>query len=586
MSLTVEAPPIARLTSVAQLSFEPEHDVHPSPTDWRDQVIYHLMIDRFEDGKNRPAYEPGVTPHGGRCFDSRSCFQGGTIKGIMKRLSYIQGLGVTTLWISPPLKGRADDGYACHGYATQNFLEIDPRFGTLADMKELVRQAHSRGMYVVLDIVINHAADTWAYRDGDPRYDPDGKVHDFGYWRRRGGGQVEGDPDIEDAVWPVELQHPDCFKRRGQIRNMNGAGLDEAVHGDFGNLKDFELRNPRVLDTLIKVYKYWVKTLDLDGFRIDTVKHCDPEPTAIFCNAIREYCRRIGKMNFMIFGEIVDNDDMLQRYIANNTALADLPERWPVLSAVLDFPLYFVLEEVIKGFDSASKLRDRYESFRRKYRDYAESSQHYVTFLDNHDQMHRPFRRFSAGVPDWRQTFLAVAYLLCNLGIPCVYYGTEQGFDGAGRDDNAVRECMFGGTWGAFDTAGHHFFNDEHPVYRNISKVIAVRQLEPALRYGRQYFRDISGDGIHFGPNTAPGGVIAFARVLDEDSVVVAMNLDDGQRDDRITVDANLNPPGTVMRDLLNGGQDHEVRMTDEGIAFVHVPLNPRSMAILKRVRD
>lgn len=584
---TGEAVGMVPLTSVSQLTFEPDHDVHPSPRDWRDQVLYQILIDRFDDARDdRPLFDAEKTPRS-RSHAPSCRFHGGTIKGIIRRLDYIQDLGATTIWITPPLKGRQDDPYSCHGYGTQDFLAIDPRFGTLADMRELVRSAHARGMYVILDIVINHTGDVWAYKDNaDPTYDPAGTRHEFGYWRKCGtGGPIEGKPAMDDAIWPVELQTPDAFKRRGRIRDFGSADLSEAVHGDFQNLKDLDLTNPQVLDALIKIYKYWIKTLDLDGFRIDTVKHCDPEPLAIFCNAIREYTQRIGKRNFLIFGEVVDGDELLQRYVANKTALEGIPERWPLLSAVLDFPLYFVLEEVIKGFTSVGALRDRYESFRMRYRDYADASAHYVTFVDNHDQMSRPYRRFGHGVTDNRQAVLAMGYLMCNLGIPCIYYGTEQGFDGAGSDDNAVRECMFGGDFGAFGTEGHHFFNTEHLIYRGTAKLIAIRNREPALRYGRQYFRDVSGDGIHFGPNTLPGGVIAFSRVLDTDEVLVVINLDDKPRDDRVSVDGNLTPPGSKMRDLLNDGPSHEVHMTADQISFVGVPLAPRSMAILKRTR-
>lgn len=596
LALTGERVSTEPLRSVEQLSFEPEHDVHPSPRDWRDQVMYQVLIDRFDDGQEHPAYVPGKTPKSeGEARAQGSCrFQGGRIRGITRRLDYLQGLGVTTIWISPPLKNRSDDESACHGYGIQNFLAIDPRFGTIADLKDLVRAAHARGMYVVLDIVINHTGDCWAYKGNvEAIYDDKGTRHEFGYWRKAGGGEIKPGEElgIEDGVWPVELQDPECFKRRGRIRDFGAAGLEEAVHGDFGILKDLDLLNPKVLDTLIKCYKYWIKTLDLDGFRIDTVKHSDPEPTALFCNAIREYCQRIGKRNFLLFGEVVDGDELLLRYIARNTALEGIEQRWPLLSAVLDFPLYFVLEEVIKGFESVSRLRERYESFRALFRDYAAASQHYVTFVDNHDQMHRPYRRFAAGSNDWRQSALAIGYLLCNLGIPCIYYGTEQGLDGAGKEDNAVREAMFGGPvdtgWGAFGTSGHHVFNRGSPIYQAIARVVEVREREPALRYGRQYFRDVSGDGVHFGPNVTPGGVIAFSRVLDTDEVVVAINLDDKPREDRIQVDGKLTPPGSKVRDLLNdenGGKCHEVKMTADLVPFVHIPLAPRSMAILKKV--
>src|SRR4029079_17455655 len=127
-------------------------------------------------------------------------------------------------------------------------------------------------------------------------------------------------------------------------------------------------------------------------------------------------------------------DDTLKNYVGGNLPVHH-QERFPVFDACLDFPLYFVLEEVIKGFKSPAELRDRYEKFRHFYRDFAEAGKYFVTFVDNHDQMARPFRRFMNNVPYQQQGVLAIGYLLANMGVPNVYYGTEQGFDGGGDSD-------------------------------------------------------------------------------------------------------------------------------------------------------
>ena len=119
------------------------------------------------------------------------------------------------------------------------------------------------------------------------------------------------------------------YKRRGQIRNWSDA--EEAIDGDFLSLKELDVRRADVLDTLIKAYKYWIAVADIDGFRVDTVKHMESSATAIFCNAIREYARRIGKHNFFIFGEIVADDETLQRYLGRNSRIAGPKNRLPRL---------------------------------------------------------------------------------------------------------------------------------------------------------------------------------------------------------------------------------------------------------------
>ncbi len=206
--------------------------------------------------------------------------------------------------------------------------------------------------------------------------------------------------------------------------------------------------------------------------------------------------RRIGKHNFFISGEIVADDQTLQHYLGRNSRIEGTHERFPSLDATLDFPLYFILEETIKGVLSPGELHERYERFKTEYADHGEAGQYFVTFVDNHDQMARPYQRFMHGNPFPDQAALAIGYLLTSQGVPCIYYGTEQGFDGGGDNDSYVRECMFGGQWGAFDSTGGHFFKPSNSIYKSIAQIAAIRRNEPTLRYGRQYFREISGNGI------------------------------------------------------------------------------------------
>jgi glycosidase len=296
---------------------------------------------------------------------------------------------------------------------------------------------------------------------------------------------------------------------------------------------------------------------------------------------VREYAKRIGKHRFFIFGEVVGDDLTLQRYIGRNCRMEGTNERFPSLDACLDFPLYFILEEVIKGFAGPSSLRDRYERFKTLYADHGEAGRYFVTFVDNHDQMSRPYRRFMHNNAFPQQAVLAIGYLLTSQGIPCIYYGTEQGFDGGGDNDCYVRECMFGGRWGAFDTTGVHFFNEQNQMYQGIKSIATIRSREPALRYGRQYFRETSEDGVSFGFPASGRCTLAFSRILDTVEVVVAMNLDASPRHDCVTVERNITPRGSRMIDLLNGGPPAIVEESHQR-AHVRLPLEGHQMAILK----
>jgi glycosidase len=568
-----------RVTSVKELDFTPRGGVFPSPKDWRDAFIYFLLVDRFNNNReDTPAYDPPLAPKG-RDPEQGGVFQGGNLKGIMRRLDYIKGLGANAIWLSPVFKNRQEKNDSYHGYGIQDFLEVDARFGTKEDLQELVRESHKRGIYVILDIIINHTGDNWVYPGDRPYYfwkEAPGPF-DLGFWR-------EVDPaegfQADDAVWPEELQQPGSYKRRGQIRDWSDP--DQAVNGDFLSLKELDITQSDVLDSLIKAYKYWISLTDVDGFRVDTVKHMESSATAIFCNALREYAKRIGKHNFFVFGEIVGDDPTIQRYIGRNSRIPGTNERFPSLDAALDFPLYFVLEEVIKGFLGPSHLRERYERFKTLYADHGEAGRYFVTFVDNHDQMSRPYRRFLYSNPFPTQAILAIGYLLTSQGIPCIYYGTEQGFDGGGDHDSYVRECMFGGQWGAFDSTGHHFFNQDHPIYKGIARIAGVRQQEPALRYGRQYFREISGNGRDFGHPIDGRCTLAYSRILDTNEILVAMNLDTSPRADFVTVDGNLSPARETMVNLLNP----ERHVTVEGRGprhAVRMPLEGHEMAIFKR---
>lgn len=588
--------PEVKPCSFEGLDFKPRRDVHPSPHDWRDQFIYFLLVDRFNDGKSRPPYDKNDESIKKDRNDSEGDkWQGGNLEGITDKLDYIQGLGCTAIWLSPIFKNR-EEMNTYHGYGIQNFLDVDHRFGTVEQLQNLVKAAHRREMYVILDIIFNHTGDNWAYPGGFPYYYCNGQIFDFGYWRGVNGRQI---PDVsrsdiqwpDEGVWPKEFQRPEWYRRKGEIKNWDA--FPETRDGDFISLKDLDTSNPGTLRALIDVYKYWIAVADIDGYRLDTVKHMEESSTAIFCNAIKEYAESIGKRNFFLFGEIKGDDWFIDQYISRNARIPDTGERFPSLDAALDFPLWDVLEWVIKGLNNPADLYSRYDRFRKLYADHGQAGRYFVTFIDNHDQIGRKQKgRFLYNDEQEDQAVLAVGYLLTSLGVPCIYYGTEQGFNGGvenDKEDKYIRECMFGGSWGAFGTTGHHFFNANHDIYKGISKIAEIRKQEFALRYGRQYFREISGDGINYGHPIDGKCTLAYSRVLDTTEILVAMNLDSSPRNDYVTVDYKLIPVGEgALVNLLNMGQKYDVEPIPCGSFAdcrhaVRIKLEPHEIAILKR---
>jgi hypothetical protein len=144
-----------------------------------------------------------------------------------------------------------------------------------------------------------------------------------------------------------------------------------------------------------------------------------------------------------------------------------------------------------------------------------------------------------------------------TLGIPCIYYGSEQFFDGAGDSDRYLRECMFGGRFGAFRTKERHFFRESTWLFRELAKVFRIRRDQLALRRGRQYLREISGNGVDYGLPQLVGGemrsVVAWSRILDRTEVLVAINTDiEAARTVSTIVDHDLHQPGTTMQCLYS----------------------------------
>ena len=270
--------------------------------EWREEFIYFLMVDRFHDDHKRQPVESSKKLKG---FGSEKELQqtcGGTLRGIINHLDYIKDLGCTALWISPVFENNKE---SYHGYAIQDYTRIDQRFGTTEDLANLVISAHGLEMRVFLDVVLHHSGDNWAYPDDREYYYYNGVVFPFGKWR------------FDNKPVPIELRNPDLYWRKGQIRNFDG--YPETREGDFKGMKSYKNDDsPEALyvqEVLTKIHCYWIRETDVDGFRLDSVKHMGEKTISQFCSHIREYAYKLGKRNFFLFGELVGPEEMYNRYI-------------------------------------------------------------------------------------------------------------------------------------------------------------------------------------------------------------------------------------------------------------------------------
>ena len=522
----------------------------PSPADWRDVWIYFLMVDRFNRPDAPPRHQPWDDPN----FDG---YQGGTFAGVQAGLQYLKDLGAGAIWLSPVLKNLPFDRFSYHGYGIHDFLHAEPRFAMVPEnadqeLRNLVDAAHEAGLYVIFDIVLNHVGDVFAYdsADGDALSAMSGGAqHSYSatpldvHWRDASGTSSAAEdiatitnPTRDALVWPVELQRNTFFRRQG----VPGPGMPDTF-GDFVSLKQMRTEDGDLQRALVEVYEYVIARWDVDGFRIDTLRYLHGGLPRVFGNAMREFAETVGKKNFFTFGEVFDAqaEQDIAKFIGRTAGDAN---DMVGVDAALDYPLYFALPPIVKGFASPSGLYSMFEQRRRIEGEgtssHGDATRYFVTFLDNHDVKQRVRYVESDGShPYDDQVTLALALLFTLPGIPAVYYGTEQGLHGA-SSDAAVREAMWGGPG----------LNHEAPFYHAIKDMTAVRNALPALRYGRTYARSLSGDGVTFGISSMPHGVVAFSRILADEEVLIVANTHPAMSQNLfIVVDGSLNDAGNQM---------------------------------------
>jgi glycosidase len=534
--------------------------------EWREEVIYFLMVDRFHDNHERTPVKTSGKMKGFGSAEQLQKTCGGTLRGIINHLDYIKDLGCTALWLSPVFENNAS---SYHGYAIQDYTKVDERFGTKQDLSDLVEAAHAMDMRVFLDIVLHHSGNNWSYPHDLSYYYYDGATFPFGSWRH------------EDKPQPIELRNPDLYSKKGQIRNFDS--YPETREGDFQELKTFKNDDsPEALyvqEILTKIHCHWIREVDVDGFRLDAVKHMGEKAISQFCSHIREYAYKLGKRNFFLFGELVGPEDMYNRYIGPKTSIevGDTAIYYG-LNSVLDFPLYHVLADVILGSSTPEKLIARYESLRRSAMSRGEFGEFLVTFIDNHDQVGQIVKKRFGHDATESQIIAGMGFLLCALGTPCIYYGTEQGFQGEGKGDWSVRESMF-----SLDDATTNGLNKENIIYREISRLASLRKQSAVLKFGRMYMRDFSHDGKTFQLPVYHDCLLAFSRILyDEEILVVYNDSLDNEDEEYIGVDRHLNPEGSVFRFCYGAhGKIHVLKNEDGSRHFIKIKLNPGQFVIL-----
>ena len=486
-----------------------------------DEVIYFLLPDRFENGdasNDRGGLKGDRLATG---FDptNKGFFHGGDLRGLTKRLDYIQGMGATAVWLSPIFKnkpvqgtkGQESAGY--HGYWVTDFTRVDPHLGTDADFKAFVDAAHARGMKVYMDIIANHTADVLYPRECEGKAEcPYRSIADYPYQRRGGVSGAAINPGFDGSdfsklidpnyaytitVKPVEkaikvpawLNDPIYYHNRGDT-TFKG---ESSQMGDFVGLDDLFTEHPRVVQGMIDIYGSWIDQFGVDGFRIDTAQHVNPEFWAQFAPAIMARARAKGIPNFHIFGEVATSE-MDPAHTAVNTRVDKLP-------SVLDFPFARAVIDVVAGKAGTDELAKLFRAD-ALYEGGTEAALRLPTFLGNHDAGRFPalLKMFGLQADNeelLKRDLLGHAMLLTLRGVPTIYSGDEQGFVGKGGDQDA-RQDMFVSRVATYNqdkllgtnaTTAQSNFDTNHPIYREIAKLAHIRTSNPALTRGRQVVR-------------------------------------------------------------------------------------------------
>lgn len=461
-------------------------------------VIYLVTPDRFANGDpgndSVEGYLEGVdrgAPYGRH---------GGDIRGIIGRLDHLKDLGVTALWCNPLVENSGRNSY--HGYAATDLYRIDPRFGTNEEYAELVREAHRRGLKVVLDHVNNHIG------IGHP-------------WVK--------EPPLADWLNGTPSDHLPAYHGKFELHDPNSDSLTRARArlGWFsGYMPDVNQRNPFVADYLIQNTIWWMERTGLDGIREDTYPYIDPSYAARWCAAVR---REYPRTN--IVGEVWIHEPVYLGPYQSGSPLARGVDTH--LPSVTDFGLFSAFHTVFAESASVAAV------FGALTQDFVYGDPHgLVTFLDNHDISRIMFR-----VRQDTSRFLQAMTMLMTLrGIPQILYGTEIGMVG-GRDHGRLRADFPGGWPGderdAFTPAGRSPL--EQALFERVRGLIRLRTSRPALAAGRM---------VHFAPEKE---VYCYARVAPAETVfVVVNNGKDAAEVDRWRFSAYAGEGGT-LRDLPTG---------------------------------
>jgi len=566
------------------------------------QTLYFVLTDRFANGTtaNDPGgFTGGPMDHG---FDPTriSHFHGGDFAGMTARLDYLKNLGITAVWVTPPFKNKpvqkGTAGY--HGYWILDFLQIDPHLGTKAEFQDFVRQAHARGMRVIMDIIVNHTADVielrddHSYRDmaATPYRDATGAVFDPRTVAFNGLNDPAAFPTLAAdsgfaytptvpaaevaAKNPAWLNDITLYHNRGNSTFLG----ESSTHGDFVGLDDVFTEHPQAVQGFVEIFSHWIESCGVDGFRIDTARHVNTEFWQAFIPAIRARARELGRPDFIQFGEVYND-------AGDPAVLAEFSTSTMPIDTTLDFGFFAAARRFVSQGGTAGALAD---FFARDdyYTDHDSNVHSTTTFLGNHDagrfayflQQDNP-----GAAPDQLAALSRLGHGLLYLarGQPVLYYGDEQGMIGRGGHDMQARESMFAAQapefrdatlLGTTRTGADDKFDPQHPFYQIFARLGALRAAHPALRTGAMIPH-----------TTSESALFAFSRVDRGEKVEYLVALNSSRSTALTTRVPTSQPKGARLARLFDSRTPDRAgseALTVDAEGAVRVTLEPLQFAV------
>jgi glycosidase len=489
------------------------HSYFPSPDDWRKIPVYQFITDRWNDGD--PSNNELL--YGGYDLRDVGARHGGDFLGIRDKLDYIRALGYKAIWVSPVFQNR-NNSY--HGYGQIDFTLLDERFGTLEDFRAMVTKAHELGMYVIVDIVVNHLENLYYFdghqNDGAPFHLHSGEYNLY----PRNAGETYTDFPVNNT-WYSSGQYCNVFGDDGYVRTDSGGGSfwDSDLHhngdlndyGDpwqnhlgkiYGALDDVRTTHPRVQDKIIAMTKALISSTDIDGIRMDTPMQVPRYFFQRWCPAVKSHAASLGKNDFFIFGEFYCSRERAATMVGrgkspnmygNGFAFIDGDY---TMDGGINYRAYFdFFQPAVKnqvngnlgnlksGFDTDLTAFDFYDPV------WSEVRYTHLNFYNNHDQwrmVHNP----SGATEGFQKTDLASAIIGLWPGMPLFYYGDEQGFCsyGTALDGWSREDFMTSLAWDNVSAlvspnpAQKDNFDMTNPHYLWVQKCMNVRDKYPALQ--------------------------------------------------------------------------------------------------------